>query len=889
MTAHEVVLLLESDHVRGLSEAEARHRRDLYGPNQLPGTAVAGPARRFLNQFQHPLVYVLLGAGAIALALGRLVDASVIIGVVLVNTVTGFLQESKAYAALDALRSMVRTEARVVREGRERKLPSEELVPGDIVRVQAGDRVPADLRLVRVDELRVDESSLTGESVPVAKDEVVLPPGTPVADRRNMVYSGTLVTGGSGTGITVATGGETELGEIHRLVATAEPLETPLTRKLAWFSRLLTVVILALALATLAIGVLRGESAVEMFIAAIALAVAIIPEGLPAVVTIVLAIGMSRMARRRAVIRRLPAVETLGSTTVICSDKTGTLTENAMTVRVLWTPDRTYSVTGVGYSTAGEVCDERGQPVDVSASQALVWSLLAGAGCNDASLKHDDGRTSVLGDPTEVALLVAATKGGYSPEQVARRLPREATIPFSSERRYMATLHEDRESGGYVVLVKGAVERILSICTGQMSADGTARRLSHQQVLHTAEHLGREGLRVLAIAMGRVDDPRRFDEDLLPDVLLLTGLVGMFDPPRPAVPAAVASCHAAGIAVKMVTGDQATTAAAVAARIGLTGDREGAVLTGPELASIPYEEQASAVERALVFARMSPDQKLDLVKALQSRGHIVAVTGDGVNDASALRQADIGVAMGQSGTEVARDAADMVLLDDDFATIEAAVEEGRAVFDNLMKYLVWTLPTNLGQGMVILVVILLGLSLPVLPTQILWINMTTAVFLGLMLAFEPKEAGIMRRPPRSPTQPLLTIGLGLRTLLVAVLIVGGVLWVFSWEQRHGATLEQARTAAVGLVIAVETGYLLSCRSLTRSIWQVGVFSNPWIIVGISLQVIAQAGITYLPAMNVIFETAPLPLSSWLRIVVVALVVAVVVTADKTIRRRAPLA
>ncbi|MBF6241788.1 cation-transporting P-type ATPase [Nocardia otitidiscaviarum] len=888
LSAHQVVLLLETDQHRGLSRHEAAQRMARFGSNTLPDAPRAGWPLRLLRQLHNPLIYVLLVAGVVTAVLAEYVDSAVIFGVVVINALVGFVQESKAEAALEGLRSMVRTQARVVRDGGERTVPSDELVPGDLVLLDAGDKVPADLRLIRVAELRVNESALTGESAPVAKDEVVLPEGTPVSDRRNMAYSATLVTAGSGAGIVVATGAETEVGAIHRLVGAAEDLATPLTRKLSRFSRVLTVGILVLAAVTFAVGYLRGQDAAEMFTAAIALAVGAIPEGLPAAVTITLAIGVSRMAKRRAVIRQLPAVETLGSTTVICSDKTGTLTENQMTVTTVWTPDGRFEVSGSGYAPTGTIHDSEGATADSEQHQALRWTLLAGAACNDATLHLDESRWTIVGDPTEGALLVAAAKAGLDRDRIARLLPRVATIPFSSHRRYMATLHRDSGSApaaDRMVLVKGAVEPILDLCSTALRADGTTAPLDRDTVRTAADELAARGLRVLATAVRPTAAPAEFTVDSLAAGLIFTGLHAMHDPARSAVPAAVESCRSAGIAVKMITGDHAATAAAIATRIGLVDPRDDeSALTGGELDALPPDRFAETVDRTHVFARVSPEQKLRLVEALQARGHVVAMTGDGVNDAPALRQADIGVAMGAGGTEVAKDAADMVLVDDDFATIEAAVEEGRGVFDNLVKFITWTLPTNIGEGLVLLVAIAAGAALPILPTQILWINMTTAVALGLMLAFEPKEPAIMTRPPRDPGQPLMTGSLVLRTLLVSTLLVAGTWWLFEWELAHGASLAEARTAAVNLFVVVEAFYLFSCRSLTHSAWRIGLFSNPWITGGVALQAVGQLAITYLPVMNTVFDTAPIAVDSWLRIAAIAAVASAVVAVDKRLRR-----
>jgi cation-transporting ATPase F len=880
LPAHEVVLLLETDPRRGLAESDAAERLQRYGPNTLPAASGTSLFTRILGQFNHPLIYVLMAAGLVTAALKEVVDSAVIFGVVIVNAIVGFIQEAKAESALEGLRSMVNTQAKVVRDGHEQIVSSESLVPGDLVLLEAGDKVPADLRLVRDTELSVNESALTGESVPVHKTEAVLSEDTVVADRSNMTYSGTLVTAGSAAGVVVATGAETELGEIHRLVGAAELLATPLTVKLARFSKILTVAILILAAATFAIGILRHQGVVETFTAAIALAVGAIPEGLPAAVTITLAIGVARMAKRRAVIRRLPAVETLGGTTVICTDKTGTLTQNQMTVATIWTPHNTVEVTGTGYHPIGDLS---GASMDDDA--ALRWTLLAGLCCNDAALSEEDGRWDVVGDPTEGAMLVVAAKAGLHREELATALRRIDAIPFSSERQYMATLHHD-SGGRHILLVKGAVERVLAVCSSQMGADGSPQPLDRGEVERMAAALSSRGLRVLATAVNTNADASRFDAESL-DGLALTGLQAMLDPPRPEAISAVRACHTAGIAVKMITGDHAGTAASIAAKVGVLpdGDRApGAVLTGTDLRAISEQDFPDAIEAASVFARVSPEQKLRLVEALQGRGHVVAMTGDGVNDAPALRQSSIGIAMGQSGTEVAKDASDMVLTDDDFATIEAAVEEGRGVFDNLTKFITWTLPTNIGEGLVILAAIALGIAIPILPTQILWINMTTAVALGLMLAFEPKEPGIMNRPPRAPDQPLLTGALIFRIVLVSVMLVLSSWWLFEWELRHGAGLDEARTAALNLFVVVEAFYLFSCRSLTRSVWRIGFFSNRWIIVGVTVQAFAQLAITYLPFLNRMFGTAPIGLAVWWRVFAVACAVSAVVAIDKRLRR-----
>ena len=885
VTSGDVVTSLGSHDSHGLDETVAVRRLETDGPNTLPQAHGDSLVRRVLLQFHNPLIYVLLVAGAATLLLGEYVDASVILAVVLVNALVGFVQESKALAALDSLRSMARGDARVVRDGLVRTVSSDELVAGDLVALEPGEKVPADLRLVESTELLVDESSLTGESTSVVKSDGVLATATRVADRHNMLYAGTLVRSGTAHGVVVATAGRTELGGIHRLVSGATVLATPLTAKLTRFSSLLTVVIVGLAAVALAVGLLRGESAAPMFTAAVALAVGAIPEGLPAAVTITLAIGVKRMVRRRAVVRRLPAVETLGSTTVICTDKTGTLTTNQMTVRHIWTPDGELEVTGTGYEPVGRLLLD-GVEVVVADNRALWWSLAAGSACNDAGVSHDGDHWAISGDPTEAAMVVVALKTEVAGE-VDQDLPRVATIPFDSRRQYMATLHRRTSDGHHLALAKGAAERVTQLCSGWMRADGTVEPLDRARVAAAVDALATRGLRVLATAMADDVDPADFTTADIDGRLVLTGLQAMLDPPRVSVTSAIAACHAAGIEVKMITGDHATTASAIADELGLDHrpPEDRRVLTGAELTELAEDEYADAVAATAVFARVSPEEKLRLVESLQARGHVVAMTGDGVNDAPALRTADIGIAMGRGGTDVAKDAADMVLIDDDFATIEAAVEEGRSVFDNLTKFIVWTLPTNMGEGLVILVAILLGSTLPILPTQILWINMTTAVVLGLMLAFEPREPGIMRRPPRAPDRPLLTPTLIWRTALVAGLLVAGAWWIFATEQARGADLDEARTAAVNFFVAVQIVYLYSCRSLTGASWRLGLFTNWWIIGGVVVQVGAQAALTYVPFMNQVFGTAPLEAGVWLRILVAVAVIAVVVAADKFVALR----
>ena len=684
-----------------------------------------------------------------------------------------------------------------------------------------------------------------------------------MADRTNMGYSSTLVTAGHGTAVVVATGDATEIGRISHLLGKGTRHPTPLTRKIARFSRLLLLVILALAALTAGVGLLRGEGAVEMFLAAVALAVGAIPEGLPAAVTITLAIGVSRMAHRRAVVRRLPAVETLGSTTVICSDKTGTLTENQMTVTRILTSETAYEVTGGGYAPEGTIVpiDTVGAKTSPS-SDVLAELLRAGVLCNDSSLFREQDQWHIAGDPTEGALVVAASKGGIDRGELARLFPRVDSLPFNSERQYMATLHRMPSADSLMIYVKGAVEKIAARCSEQLGHDGSLQPIDRAEIERNALGMAADGLRVLAFAR----KPLALGEDQLKreDVkqgLVFLGLQGMMDPPRREALEAIKACHAAGIQVKMITGDHALTAVAVARQLGLhrpgCADEELKYITGVELQELSEDALADIVDSTFVFARVSPEQKLNLVKALQSRGHVVAMTGDGVNDAPALRQADIGIAMGITGTEVAKEAADMVLADDNFASIEAAVEEGRGVFDNLKKFITWTLPTNLGEGLVILTAVLAGVALPITPVQILWINMTTAVLLGLMLAFEPKEVGIMKRPPRSPGSPILDGPLVGRIILVGALLLAGSFGLFEYAVWKGASLEEARTTAVNVFVFGEMFYLFNCRSLELPSWRSGgLRANHFLLVGVGLMLALQIVYTYVPGMNTLFGSAP---------------------------------
>jgi len=885
----EVLDLLDSDQDKGLDRFEVENRQQNFGANALTQRKGQGALLRFLLQFNQALVYILLVAVVIKLLLSAWVDAAVIFGVVLLNSIIGFAQEGKALSALEALSRVLTTESTVLRSGEKQRVDAKELVPGDIVLLASGDKVPADLRLLHSRSLQIDESALTGESLPVEKQSAVLAHDITLAERVNMAYSSTLVTYGTAVGVVTETGDATEIGLISELIASAEVLATPLTRKIARFSHLLLYAILSLAAVTFLVGLYHGDSWVNLFMAAVALSVAMIPEGLPAVLTITLAIGVARMAKRHAIIRHLPAVETLGSTTVICSDKTGTLTRNEMTVQRLWAGGEEFSVSGVGYVPVGEI-QQSAQKMVANNKVALVELLRAGLLCNDSVLKRDEAGWKVEGDPTEGALLVSAYKAGLDEQNECEQHPRLDVIAFESQHQYMATLHAGETA---VVYLKGSVESMLERCTTMMISNGSSKPLDANEVHAQVAAMASKGQRVLAFSyLPMSADSSSINHEDVASGLVFLGLQGMIDPPREEAIQAVHACQDAGIHVKMITGDHAITAAAIAAQIGLDSSvKKGEVpqvLTGRELQAMSDARLIEAATATAVFARVTPEQKLRLVEALQAHGEVVAMTGDGVNDAPALRRADIGVAMGITGTEVSKEAADMVLIDDNFATIEAAVEEGRGVFDNLVKFLTWILPTNAGQGLVIIVAVMAAQPLPVLPVQALWINMTTAVLLGLALAFEPREQGIMSRMPREPGTAILSGELVFRIILVGLLLLIGSFGLFELALYQGASEAEARTIAVNVFAVGQAFYLLNCRSLRLSMFKLGVFSNPWIWLGIAAMAAAQLAFTYLPLMNKLFYTAPIGFLDWLHITVVGMVIYLVIDAEKKYRHRREL-
>jgi Ca2+-transporting ATPase len=872
---------LQVDSQQGLSESEAQQRMKQYGLNRLTPQRGKSPWRLLFEQLNQPLVYILLVAVAITGFLEEWVDSGVIFGVVLVNTIIGFIQESNALKAIDALSRVLTVSSTVLRNGQRHTIPATELTMGDVVVLQSGDKVPADLRLLQLRELQIDESALTGESVPVEKQLLTLSAETVLADRHNMAYSSTLVTYGSGLGIVVEVGDETEIGRINSLLSKTIELETPLTKKISQFSRLLLWVILALAAVTFAVGVWRGQSLLDMFMASVALAVGAIPEGLPAALTITLAIGVSRMAKRNAIIRKLPAVETLGSTTVICSDKTGTLTQNQMTVQVVYAGGELFDITGSGYTPDGDIC-LNGKTVAHLDYPVLMECLKAGLLCNDARLIADKDNWHIEGDPTEAALLVAAHKAGLHHVHVSNAHPRLDAIPFESKYQFMATLHHNQAIDARHIYLKGSLESILTRCDTEFDAQMQPIALDKTALQQQVANLAAQGLRVLAFA--RVEhhyDVVSYEE--VSEGLTFIGLQAMIDPPRPEAITSIAACYQAGIQVKMITGDHPITALAIAKQLGMQHTER--VITGAELQAMAETDYPKLVETCAVYARIAPEQKLQLVQALQANRHVVAMTGDGVNDAPALRQANIGVAMGYGGTEVAKEAAAMVLTDDRFSTIEAAVEEGRGVFDNLIKFIVWTLPTNAGEGLVISAAIFTDVALPITPVQILWVNMSTAVLLGLMLAFEPKEPNLMTRTPRNPDEPILNGVLIFRICLVATLMLIGAFGLFEWELANGESLAAARTMAVNVFVFSEMFYLFNCRSLEYSIFHVGVFSNLWVIFGALSMTLLQLLFTYWLPMQKLFGSASFSFDQWLLILGVAITIYCTVGLEKLLRLR----
>ncbi len=855
----DAVLLALASGAQGLTQAEALKRLSEHGPNRLTPPAKRGALMRFLLQFHNVLIYVLLAAAAVTALLAHWVDTAVIVGVVVINSIIGFIQEGKAEQAMEAIRRMLSPEATVLREGKREVVAAETLVPGDIVLLASGDKVPADLRLLNTKNLRIEEAALTGESTAVEKNIAAVDAQAVLGDRYCMAYSSTLVVYGQGSGVVVATADHTEIGRISAMLQEVKTITTPLLRQMEVFGRWLTIAILALAAVTFLFGWLVHHFALgDMFLAAVSMAVAAIPEGLPAVLTITLALGVQRMAKRRAIVRRLPAVESLGAVTTICSDKTGTLTKNEMTVQRVITASSIFEVSGSGYAPHGGFAID-GKETDITEHPDTLDLFRAGLLCNDAALNEGEGHWHIAGDPTEGALIPLALKAGLDAAFEHKELPRTDHIPFESEHRFMATLHHDH-SGHAFVYVKGAVEQVLAMCN-QQRGSGEDATLDlpywHTQMAET----GARGQRVLALAMKSVEVGQR--ELRFADVeggFTLLGMVGISDPPREEAVAAVRDCVTAGIRVKMITGDHADTARAIAAQLGIGN---GLALTGIELDAMDDEALRQAVRDVDVFARSSPEHKLRLVTAMQANGEIVAMTGDGVNDAPALKRADIGVAMGRKGTEVAKEAAEMVLADDNFATIAHAVQEGRTIYDNIKKAIVFIMPTNGGEAGIVVIAIVFGMALPLTPVQILWVNMVTAVTLALSLSFEKAEPDVMQRAPRVASEPILSGFMIWRISFVSVLLALGVVALFLWELARGTSLEMARTVAVNALVIGEIVYLFNCRYLLAPVrtWQ-DFTGNPYVLLSIGVLVVIQLAFTYVPFMQALFGVVALDAAAW---------------------------
>ena len=862
----------------GLSEERAQKLLETHGPNKLPEGKGVSRLKILIHQFTSPLIYILLVAAVVTAILGEYIDTGVIVGVLILNAVIGYLQEYKAETSVRALKNMVVPRARVVRESQEKEIPSEDLVPGDIVLLASGGKVPADLRLFKTTELKIEEAALTGESVPVEKrsrpiQEENLTPG----DQKNMAFMGTIVVSGRGRGIVVETGPHTVLGQIARDVGELSVTATPLQQKIVKFAHLIGFLVLVSALAISILGVFLGMTIGEIFKIAVAASVAAVPEGLPIVVTITMAIGISRMAKRNAIIRKLPAVETLGSTTVICSDKTGTLTKNEMTVKVICDGRHCFEVTGSGYEPKGKILHEW-EATDTDALQELHQVVRIGMLCNESNLYEEEGQFKVDGDPTEGALIVSAMKAGLQPEEEKSRYPQLSIIPFESERGFMATLHQ--HDGRKFIFTKGAPEKINDMC----SRSGSSDPLDGEKIQKTAERFAEDGMRVLGMAYKEV--PAEFGElthDNLGTDFILAGMQGMIDPPRPEAVEAVKGCREAGIRVAMITGDHAVTASAIGEMFGIARERSE-VLTGRELEKMSDDDLFERVKEVSVYARVSPQHKLRIVQQVMKQGEVVAVTGDGVNDAPALKAAHIGVAMGKTGTDVAREASDMVITDDNFASIFHAVEEGRVVFDNIRKVTLFLIPTGFAAIVSILVAMALDIPIPYVAAQLLWINLVTNGLQDVALAFEPGEKDVIKRKPRNLKEGIMSRLMYERSLLVGLIISAGVIFNFVSALEDGVSLERARTIAVTTMVLFQFFQAWNSRSELQSVFTISPLSNPFLFYSMVAAFLAQIAVIYVPALQWVFRTESLAWGEWAKILIVSLTVVIAVEVDKAIRR-----
>ncbi len=863
----------------GLGDSEVRERLEQYGPNKLAEEEKINKFRILLHQFTSPLIYLLLIAAVVTFFLREYIDTGVITAVVLLNAIIGYIQEHKAEENVRALKNMIVPTARVLRDGREKELNSIDLVPGDIVLLSSGSKVPADLRLYKTIDLKVDEAMLTGESIPAEKGIYIitednLTPG----DQKNMVFTGTVVVNGRAKGVVVETGQQTVLGEIAKEVREVSSFKTPLQDKLEKFARLITFVVIGLSVLVFVVGFILGAKASDMFMTAVATAVSAIPEGLPVAVTIAMAIGVSRMARRNAIVRKLPAVETLGSTTVIGSDKTGTLTRNEMTVKLVFDGEETYEITGSGYDPEGEIHHVQIK-VHPENMKNLQQVFRIGLLCNESDVYEEDGHCKVDGDPTEGALIVSASKAGLRPEDEKDQYPQLAILPFESERGYMATLHQYKKKK--FVFVKGAPEKVLDMCAEDVPGHG----FDKNGVLSVADTFAKEGLRVLAMAYKEVssvlDEIRHCDVE---SGLVFAGLQGMLDPPRSEAVDAVKGCKDAGIRVVMITGDHAVTASAIAVMLGIANET-GRVITGREIESMSDDELFTIINDTSVFARVAPQHKLRIVRQFAEHGDVVAVTGDGVNDAPALKAAHIGVAMGRTGTDVAKEASDILLADDNFSSIFAAVEEGRVVYDNIRKVTLFLVSCGLGELAVILATILMGFPLPYIPAQILWLNLVTNGLQDVALAFEPGEKGILKRPPRKPNEGILSSFMVQRTFLMGTVLAAGTLFVFVSALNSGVPLARARTAALTTMVFFQFYQALNCRSELKSVFNMSPMSNPFLLYSMLAAFFAQLVVLYVPAFQWVFRTVPLNMAEWVEIGLVSVTIIIVVEVDKWIRRK----
>jgi magnesium-transporting ATPase (P-type) len=878
LDAATAVEALEST-AKGLSTAEAEHRLARFGRNEPPARKKKLALLRFLQHFNNVLIYVLIGAAIVTFLLDHPIDTVVIMAVVIITAIIGFVQEGRAEKAMEAIHDMLAPQASVLRDGQRISIDSAEVVPGDIVLLEAGDKPPADLRLIQTHGLQVQEAMLTGESVAVEKSVDPVTADAPIGDRTNMAFGGTLVTAGQGRGIVTATADRTEIGRISGMLSDVEELTTPLVEQMNAFSRWLTLFILAVAAVMLVFGYfVAGYDFFELFMAVVVLAVSAIPEGLPAVLSITLAIGVQAMARRHAIVRRLPAIETVGSVSVICTDKTGTLTRNEMVVTTVATAGRVFDVDGDGYHPDGQVF-HNGQPVGPGEHAALHELATAAALCNDAELQKVDGAWTVSGDPMEGALLTLASKACHGLKEIDDMWSRRDLVPFDARHRFMATLEADTKDN-LIVFVKGAPEQVLSMCKTERGADGGSASIDVDHWTTLEKQFASEGRRVLAFATrSMTSGTTRLKTGDLDGALTFIGLVGIIDPPRAEAIDAVAECLGAGIAVKMITGDHAGTAAAIGTEIGLK--HGGAVVTGAQIDQMDDASLAAHVLDVDIFARTSPEHKLRLVRALQSHGLSVAMTGDGVNDAPALKRADVGIAMGQKGSEAAKEAADIVLADDNFASIAAAVREGRTVFDNIKKVISWILPTSAGESLTIVAALLLGLALPISPLQILWVNLVTAITLGIALAFEPTEENTMRRPPRSRDAPILGADLVWHIVLVSVLFLAGVFGIFTYALNQGYSLELAQTLSLNTLVVLKIFHLFFVRNIygTSLTWD-AVRGTKIVWRCVIAVTVLQFAVTYLPPLQIAFGTSSVSLIDGLIIVGLGVVLFILLELEK---------